>query len=127
MRGNVKLEFVQTNHLEKYLEYAEKAEINARSFSVIVWERNKKFFFSSDVSSIDEIMQHLDGSLSLIEAAHPTLEEIAEISKRTDVITFSSLTFRKNSRAVERGERNCAQSSELKKLNIVHDGQVLKI
>ncbi|MFZ1080749.1 MAG: ribonuclease Z [Candidatus Kryptoniota bacterium] len=126
LRGDVKLEFVQTNHLEKYLEYAEKAKINPRSFSVIVWERNKKFFFSSDVNSIDEITQNLDGSLSLIEAAHPTLEEIAEISKRQrNNVFFTHIPQELESGGTWRKELRSKFGA--KKLNIVHDGQILKI
>ena len=126
LRGDVKLEFMQTNHLEKYLEYAEKAGINARSFSMIVREGNKKFFFSSDVGSIDEITQHLDGSLSLIEAAHPTLEEMADISrKKSNSVFFTHIPQELETRGTWRKELHSKFGVE--KLNIVHDGQVLKI
>ncbi|MGO9480710.1 MAG: MBL fold metallo-hydrolase [Candidatus Kryptoniota bacterium] len=126
LRGNIKLEFIRTSHLEKYLEFAEKAGINARSFSVIVREKNKKFFFSSYFRSTDEIMQHLDSSLALVEAAHPTLKEIADISMRKSNNVF----FTHIPQELETGgawRKELRTKFGVRKLNIVHDGQVLII
>lgn len=121
---DVKLEFIHTNHLAKYLLYAEKSGITARSFSMIVRERNKKFYFSSDIESVHEIMPHLNDAMALIEAAHPALEEIAHISKSKNVF-FTHIPQELEAGGTWRKELRSKFGT--KKLNVVHDGQVLKI
>jgi len=126
LRDNVKLKFIRTNHLDKYIEYAENIGIKVHSFSAIVHEGDKKFYFSSDVGSMNEVAQHLDGSLSLVEAAHPALEEIADIAKKTkDNIYFTHIP-----QELEPGgswRKQLRSKFGVRKLKIVHDGQILKI
>ena len=124
LRGGVELEFVKTKHLGKYLESAEKAGVRPLSFSVAVVEGKKRFFFSSDVSSLDEVESGIGGSVSLIEAAHPKLEEIARLSKNDN----PGLFFTHIPQELEAGGEWMAELTSkfgVRNLNMVRDGQVL--
>lgn len=123
---NVELEIIPTNHLEKYVESALKAGINPLSFAMVVRERNRSFFFSSDIGSIDEIVSRIDGSLSLIEAAHPELGEIAQLSKKAnDNIFFTHIPQELETGGLWRKELSAKFG--IGRINVVHDGQVFNI
>lgn len=123
---NVELEFIPTNHLAKYIEPALKAGIDPLSFAVVVRERNKSFFFSSDIGSIGEIDSRIEGSLALIEAAHPELGEIAQISKKAnDNIFFTHIP-----QELEPGgkwRKELREKFGVGRINAVHDGQIFDI
>ncbi len=123
---NIKLEFIRTNHLEKYMEFASRSGFNPMSFSVIVREGKKSFFFSSDIDSIDEINSNMNSSLSFIEAAHPKLEEIARISNgaRSNVF-FTHIPQELEIDGIWRKE--LSSKFGIKNINTVHDGQVFTI
>jgi ribonuclease BN (tRNA processing enzyme) len=123
---DISLEFIQTNHLKKYSDCTTKKGINAQSFSIIVREKNKKFYFSSDLNSLDEAVKHLDCSLSFVEAAHLKLEEIRQLmngSWRDVFLTHVPQELESN--GVWRKELH--NRFGLKHLNIVQDGQVFEI
>lgn len=122
----VGLEFHQTGHLDKYVEISAVAGIDPVSFSVIVREGGRKFFFSSDIDSLDEARAHMDGSVSLIEATHPTLAEIADLTRGGN----ANLFFTHIPQELERdGEWTKRLKSEfgIESLNAVQDGQVLTV
>lgn len=124
LTGNVELEFIRTNHLDKYLQYAKRSGIEPLSFSVVVMEGNKKFFFSSDLDSFDEAKPFINNSLSFIEATHPSLEDIANLVKKDN----GSLFF---THIPQELESNGEWMKELRSkfgitgLSMVRDGQVL--
>jgi len=123
---NIELEFIPTNHLEKYEEAALKAGINPKSFSIIIRELQKSFFFSSDLESVHEADPYIDSSLGFIEAAHPSLDEISKISKEAGDKTF----FTHIPQELENdGEWRKELESKfgVNNLNVVHDGQVFII
>jgi len=126
LNENIELEFISTNHLERYKDSALKAGINPMSFSVIVREGKNSFYFSSDLDSIDEVDSHIDCSLSLIEAAHPELKEIAEISKvGNDKIFLTHIP--QELEADGEWKRMLSSKFGIKKLNVVHEGQIFTI
>ncbi|HUI29045.1 MAG TPA: ribonuclease Z [Candidatus Acidoferrales bacterium] len=123
---DIELEFSPTNHLDRYMETALKAGINAMSFSVIVREGKKSFYFSSDIDSIEEIGSHADSTISFIEAAHPELEEIARISRKG----HNNLFFTHIPQELETGgtwARELYSKFGTQKINIIHDGQIFTI
>lgn len=122
----VKLEFHATRHLEKYLEMSGGTSIAPLSFSVVVREGDRTFFFSSDLNSIDEANPYIDSSVSLIEATHPTLQEIARLTRGGG----TSLFFTHIPQELEAdGEWTKRLESEfgIRNLNTVQDGQVLTV
>ncbi|HQT92843.1 MAG TPA: ribonuclease Z [Candidatus Kryptobacter bacterium] len=126
LEGGVGLEFIQTKHLDKYLEYAAPLGIVAVSFSVLVTEGKKKFFFSSDLASLEEASGYMEGGVSFVEATHPPLEEVAAISGRRS----SEVYFTHIPRELEEGgewRRDLAIKFGIKELRSVHDGQVIVI
>jgi ribonuclease BN (tRNA processing enzyme) len=123
---DVELELAETSHLAKYLESAQRAGIRPLSFSVIVREAGKTFFFSSDIASIDEIDSQLNSSLSFVEAVHLRLEEIARLSGRPS----SRIYLTHIPQELETGGMWREELSDrfgIKKLNAVYDGQVFNI
>ena len=123
---NVKLEFIRTSHLAKYSDSAEAAGIEPVSFSVVVREGGKKFYFSSDLDSLDEAGEYIRGSVSLIEATHPSLGEIAALAEGQN----SSLYFTHIPMELENGgewREKLGSEFGIDKLNLVRDGQVLTI
>jgi hypothetical protein len=103
-----------------------KAGINPMSFSVIVRQGESSFFFSSDFGSIDEVDPWLNSSLSLIEAAHPALEEMALISRKGSRNIF--FTHIPQELELEGSWRKELESKfGISALNIVHDGQIFTI
>ncbi len=122
--GGVELEFVPTSHLEKYSRYAEEFGVNPVSFSVVVKEGAKQLFFSSDLASLDEVKGILDGGVSILEATHPALEEVAALAgeKRADLY-FTHIPMELE----EGGEwrKELASKFGITKLNAVDDGQVI--
>ncbi len=122
----LEIEFITTNHLQKYTDSSKEAGINPSSFSVIVREGTGSFFFSSDISSISEVRSYLDSSLVLVEATHPTIDEIAEISgKLHDKIFLTHIPQELEMGGEWRSELN--SKFNVKELNVVHDGQVFTI
>lgn len=124
LTGNVELEFIRTNHLDKYFEYAKKSGISPLSFSVVVSEGDKKFFFSSDLDLIGEAMPYINDSLSLVEAAHPSLEDIAAIANGNN----GSLFFTHIPQELEgdgQWTKELREKFGVAVLNVVRDGQVL--
>lgn len=124
LRQDVELEFVRTMHLDKYTKYAEGFGITPVSFSVIVRESKKRFFFSSDLASLEEARNYLDGGVSFIEATHPPLEEVAALSgNRNDNIYFTHIP-----KELEDGgewKEELAAKFGVNELKLVHDGQVI--
>ncbi|MCL5268253.1 MAG: ribonuclease Z [Bacteroidetes bacterium] len=122
----VRLEFVQTNHLVKYMELSKAAGINPVSFSVVVREEGKKFFFSSDLDSLDEVKSHIRDSVSLIEATHPSLDEIAALAgERSGVLYFTHIPMELENDGEWR--KKLSLEFGIQKLNLVQDGQVLTL
>lgn len=120
---NVELEFVQTGHLEKYRKYADDFGINPVSFSVAVRENEKRFFFSSDLASLEETNGHLKDGISLVEATHPALEEVASFAKAGGAgIYFTHIPMELEDGGKWRLE--LAAKFGIEKLNAVRDGQV---
>jgi ribonuclease BN (tRNA processing enzyme) len=124
--GNIELEFVRTKHLIKYEEPALRAGISPLSFSVIVREGKKSFFFSSDLGSIQEAGSYVGSSLAFIEAAHPALAEISKISREAgDKVFFTHIPQELENDGAWRNELK--SEFGIKDLNIVHDGQSFTI
>lgn len=123
---NVELEAIATDHLERYKESALKSGINPLSFSVIVREGNKSFFFSGDLGSIQEVDSYVGCSLAFVEAAHPPLEEISRISREAgDKAFFTHIPQELENDGTWRKELEARFGVET--LNAVHDGQVFTI
>lgn len=126
LNAHLEIEFISTKHLQKYADYTAEAAINPLSFSVIVREGNKSFFFSSDFSSVNEVRSYLECSLALVEATHPTIEEIAEISRRShDRVFLTHIPKELEIGGEWRSELYL--KFKVEELNVVHDGQVFKI
>lgn len=122
--GNVELEFLQTRHLEKYLKHAEDLGINPVSFSVVVREGGKRFFYSSDLASIEETNGRLKDGASLVEATHPALGEVASLAKNGSTnVYFTHIPMELE----EGGEwrKELAAKFGIEELNAVRDGQVI--
>jgi ribonuclease BN (tRNA processing enzyme) len=120
---NVELEFNETRHLDKYREYAEAFGITPVSFSVIVREGSKKFFFSSDLASLEEVKNSLNVSLSFIEATHPPLDEVAVLSRNDAGVYFTHIPRELEDGGEWRDE--LAANFGIKELKSVHDGQTI--
>ena len=126
LNAHLEIEFIPTKHLQKYAEHAAAAEIKPLSFSVIVREGNNSFFFSSDFGSINEVRSYLECSLALVEATHPNIEDIAEITKRPHGRIF--LTHIPQELEIGGKWRSELYSKfNVEELNVVHDGQVFTI
>ncbi len=126
LRNRMELKFVETRHLEKHSAYAGEAGIRPLSYSVVVRSGASQFFFSSDIGSVDEVKPFLDSTISLVEATHPSLEEIAALARRDNgALYFTHIP--------QELEENGEWKKELeirfgvKNLNVVHDGQVLVV
>ena len=120
----VELDFIKTRHLEKYSEYAEGLGIDPLSFSVIVREGAKRFFFSSDLASLEEVKDKMDEGVSFIEATHPALEEVAALSGGKNIgVYFTHIPMELE----EGGEwrRELKARFGIEKLNSVSDGQII--
>ncbi len=83
---NLKLKLFPTKHLKKYQKYAELYGVETSSYGYLVEEvlsdgvDVKKFLFSSDLYSADEIKDYLDGlDLLLIECSHIEIEDIIDV------------------------------------------------
>ncbi len=121
---DVELEFSKTRHLEKYSKHAEAFGIVPLSFSVIVREGAKKFFFSSDLASLDEVKNMLDGGVSFVESTHPSLEEVAALSRSSDMdVYFTHIPMELEDGGGWRGELKTKFG--IAKMNSVSDGQVI--
>lgn len=124
--NNIELEFIQTKHLEKYLEYARKFGVSPVSFSVSVREGDKSFFFSSDLGSLKEAEAHVRDSVALVEATHPLLDEIAAFATKSR----ENLFFTHIPQELENGgewAKELRTKFGIQELNMVHDGQVLTV
>lgn len=120
---NVELEFNETRHLDKYREYAEAVGIRPVSYSVSVREGSKKFFFSSDLASLEEVENGLAGGVSLIEATHPPLNEVAALSRNGAGVYFTHIPKELEDGGEWRAE--LAANFGIKGLRSVHDGQTI--
>lgn len=121
------LEFNQTRHLEKYAQYAGSFGISPLSFSIIVREKNRTFFFSSDINSTDEVKSFVEmNSVSLIEATHPPMVEIAEMAKSAAGNIFFTHIPRELEPEGEWTEELRVQHGVFN-LNMVHDGQIFEV
>lgn len=124
--GEIELEFILTSHLQRYEEAALKAGINPLSFSVIIREGKKSFFFSSDLESIHEAGSYIESSLAFVEAAHPALDEISKISREAGGrIFFTHIPQELENDGTWRKELKSKFGVE--NLNTVQDGQVFTI
>lgn len=124
LEGDVKLEFVQTRHLDKYVKYAHGFGITPVSFSVAIREGKKRFFFSSDLASLEETNGHLKEGVSLVEATHPALGEVASLAKNAGPgLYFTHIPMELEEGGEWRNE--LATRFGIKELNTVHDGQVI--
>ncbi len=118
------LQFIETKHLEKYSEQAERLGIVAVSFAVIVREGGKRFYFSSDLSSLKEAAQHIAGGVSFLEATHPPLEEVAAVSGNNEAgIYFTHIPMELEDGGEWREKLD--GKFGIKRLNSVYDGQVI--
>ena len=123
---NIELEFVSTDHLEKYAESARKFGIDPLSFAVIIREEGKSFFFSSDFDSINEIDPYLNSSLAFVESAHPGLKDVAKISAEAGGRIFlTHVPQELESNGSWRKELN--SKFGIKEINVVHDGQIFNL
>ncbi|MCS7229007.1 MAG: MBL fold metallo-hydrolase [Candidatus Kryptonium sp.] len=82
---NLKMKMLPTKHLQKYEKYANLYGVETTSYSYLIEEIAsdgvdvKRFLFSSDLNSADEIKPYLDGlDLLLIECSHIEIEEIID-------------------------------------------------
>ena len=121
---DVELEFIKTQHLEKYSQYARSFGIDPLSFSVIVREGAKKFFFSSDLASLEEVKDRLDGGVSFIESTHPALDEVAALSEVKNAgVYFTHIPMELEDGGEWKSELEARFS--IRDLNSVSDGQVI--
>ena len=126
LRGDVALEFAPTRHLVKYSKYAATFGIELISYSVTVRERGKKFFFSSDLASLEEANGNLDGDISFLEATHPPLQEVAALSlKKGSSVYFTHIPQELEENGIWREE--LASKFGIEELNRVRDGQVIDL
>ena len=122
----VELEFFHTRHLQKYEKYAASFGIEPVSYAVIVREGEKVFFFSSDLASLDEVKGRLDGCVSLVEATHPNLDEVASLMTGGS----GSVYFTHIPQELEEGgewRAELAARFGVKEFRSVSDGQVIEI
>ncbi len=124
LERDVTIEFSPNKHLDKYSKYAAPLGIIPAGYSVTVREGGKRFFFSSDLASLEEVKDNLGGSVSFIEATHPPLKEIAQIAADGK----KSLYFTHIPQELEEGaewRRELASAYGIDEFNSVHDGQVI--
>ncbi len=123
--GNgIEMEFIPTRHLEKYSEHAVSFGINAVSFSVVVREGAKSFYFSGDLASLEETRGHLESGVSFVEATHPPLGEVAALSANAG----GGMYFTHIPMELEEGgewREKLAAKYGIKELKSVRDGQVI--
>ncbi len=82
---NLKIRLLPTKHLKKYQKYADVYGVETVSYGYLIDETSdgglepKRFLFSSDIYSVDEIVSYLDGvDLLLIECSHIEIEDMIE-------------------------------------------------
>ncbi len=83
---NLKMKLFPTKHLKKYKKYAELYGVETVSYGYLIEEvaddgiNLKRFLFSSDLHSVDEVKDYLDGlDLLLIECFHIEIEDIIDV------------------------------------------------
>ena len=83
---NLKMKLFPTKHLKKYKKYTELYGIETVSYGYLIEEVTndgvnlKSFLFSSDLHSVDEVKDYLDGlDLLLIECSHIEIEDIIDV------------------------------------------------
>ena len=126
LRNNIEVELIQTNHLEKYLGYAREFGVMPVSFSLLVREGGRKFFFSGDLGSLYDAKAYISDSISLVEATHPSLNEIADFAKESG----KNLFFTHIPQELESGGEWAEELRTrfgIEDLNMVNDGQVLNV
>ncbi len=89
---NLKMKMFPTKHLQKYRKYAELYGVETTSYGYLIEEianngvEAKKFLFSSDLHSVDEVKNYLDGlNLLVIECAHIEIEDIIDVVSDFDI------------------------------------------
>jgi ribonuclease BN (tRNA processing enzyme) len=89
---NLKVKLIPTGHLRKYRKYADVYGVETVSYGFLIDEisndgtKTKRFFFTSDIYSVDEIVDYLDGvDLLLIECSHIEIEDIIENVSNFDI------------------------------------------
>lgn len=82
---NLKVKLFPTKHLKKYRKYADVYGVETVSYGYLIDEVSnnnvglKRFIFTSDIYSVDEVVGYLDGvDLLLIECSHVEIEDIIE-------------------------------------------------
>lgn len=89
---NLKIKVLPTKHLQKYRKYAELYGVETISYGYLIEEnandgiKLKRFLFSSDLYSVDEIKSYFDGlDLLVIECSHIEIEDIIDVVSEFDV------------------------------------------
>jgi ribonuclease Z len=82
---SLKMKIFPTQHLKKYQKFAETYGVETNSYGFLIEEISndgtgaKKFLFSSDIYSVDEVKNYFEGlDLLLIECAHIEIEDIID-------------------------------------------------
>lgn len=83
---NLRIKLFPTGHLKRYLRYADIYGVETNSYGYLIEEgfedgiRLKRFVFSSDIYSVDDLKNFLDGvDLLLIECSHIEIEDIVDV------------------------------------------------
>jgi Beta-lactamase superfamily domain len=126
MGNGTELQFIGTRHLDKYSTYAAAFGITTVSFSAIVREGKRKFFFSSDLASLDEAKEYMPGGVTFLEATHPPLAEVSALAAedRADVY-FTHIPMELEDGGEWRKE--LAVKLGFGEINMLRDGQVIII
>jgi len=89
---NLKIKLFPTSHLKKYRKYSDIYGVETTSYGYLVEEvlNNgigvKRFLFSSDIDSVGELKNFIEGvDLLLIECAHIGIEDIIEFVSEYNV------------------------------------------
>jgi len=86
MFENLRIKLFPTKHLKKYQKYADAYGVETTSYGYLIEEISndgvelKKFIFTSDIYSVDEVKDYLEGvDLLLIECSHVEIEDIIDL------------------------------------------------
>ncbi len=126
LENGTDLEFIENSHLQKYHQFSGPIGIGTASFSLVARNGGANFFYSGDIDHVEDVRSYLDDTLSLVEATHPSLDELAALANEGK----ESVYFTHIPQELEDGgewKRELEHRFGITNLNVVHDGQVLVV
>jgi ribonuclease BN (tRNA processing enzyme) len=124
--GGVNINFIPSNHLIKYSEYARHLNLGMESFSILLKENDHTFYYTGDIDSFSEIKDFLEQDLVFVDSTHLSLDDISRLAgadKRN--VAFTHIPQELEEDGIWR--KDLQTRFGVKHLNLVHDGQTFEL